>query len=99
MVELATKTRDEFYAETEAKLTAEKKGALLKKLNKVEVVKPEVDRESGDETGEMLIRAGMKHHIEIKNGPKAGTVVRQGAGLLQRSGRPAQEPAEDRQRF
>src|SRR5438105_2279348 len=72
LVEIATKTRDEFYDETVEKLTREKKGALLKKLNKVEVVKPEIDRESGDETGNMLIRAGMKHNIEIKNGPKAG---------------------------
>jgi hypothetical protein len=72
LVETATAVRDEFYDETVKKLTAEKKGALLKKLNKVEVIKPEVDRETGDETGEMLLRAGMKHHIEIKNGPKAG---------------------------
>jgi hypothetical protein len=73
LVELAEKVRDEFYDETVAKLTAEKKGALLKKLHKVDTVKAEIDRETGDETGEMVFRAGMKHHIEIKNGPKAGT--------------------------
>ena len=72
LVSTAEKVRDEFYDETVSKLTAEKKGALLKKLHKVDVVKPEIDRESGEETGEMLIRAGMKHRIEIKNGPKAG---------------------------
>jgi hypothetical protein len=72
LVAKATEVRDEFYDETVAKLTTEKKGALLKKLNKVEVVKPEIDRETGEETGEMLLRAGMKHNIEIKHGPKAG---------------------------
>lgn len=73
LVALAEKVRDDFFDETVARLTAEKKGAALKKLHKVDTIKPEIDRESGDETGNMIFRAGMKHHIEIKNGPKAGT--------------------------
>lgn len=72
LVETATRVRDEFFEEKKEELTREKKGALLKKLFKVDVVKEEIDRESGDPTGFMSIRAGMKHHIEIKNGPKAG---------------------------
>jgi hypothetical protein len=56
-----------------AELTAQKKGALAQQAQQGGGGQAEeVDRESGDETGEMLIRAGMKHHIEIKNGPKAG---------------------------
>lgn len=72
LVELATKVRDEFLEETTDELRRQKKGALIAKLHTVDVVKEEIDRETAQPTGEMLIRAGMKHHITIKNGPKAG---------------------------
>jgi hypothetical protein len=72
LVETATKIRDEFFAEQKAELVAQKKGALANKLHVVDVVKEEVDRESGDPTGFMSFRAGQKYHIVIKNGPKAG---------------------------
>lgn len=72
MLETATKVRDEFFAEKKAELAAQKKGALLNKIKVVDVIKEEVDRESGDPTGNMTLRSGMKHRIEIKNGPKAG---------------------------
>jgi hypothetical protein len=72
MVEKAEAVRDEFYDETVEKLTREKKGALLKKLHKRDVVQEEIDRESGDPTGAMIMRAGEAYHITIKNGPKAG---------------------------
>lgn len=72
LIEAATQVRDEFFEEQKAKLIAEKKGAIAKKLHVVEVMKEEVDRESGEPTGFMSMRAGMTHHIEIKNGPKAG---------------------------
>lgn len=72
MVQAATELRDQFMEDKRRELTAQKKGALLRKLHAVDVVKEEIDRESGDPTGSMTIRAGMKHHIEIKNGPRAG---------------------------
>ena len=72
LVETATKVRDDFFAEQKAELTAQKKGALANKLHTVDVVKEEIDRESGEPTGNMTIRSGMKHRIEIKNGPKTG---------------------------
>lgn len=72
LVETAEALRDAHFDAVSERLTAEKKGALLRKLNKVDVVKEEIDRETGEPTGEMLIRAGMKHNITIKHGPKAG---------------------------
>jgi hypothetical protein len=72
LIETATKVRDEYFAETKAQLLAEKKGALANKLHTVDVIKEAVDRETGASTGDMTFRAGMKHKIEIKNGPKAG---------------------------
>ena len=69
---LAQEILDEAYAAKKSELTKEKKGALLKKLHVVPVIKMETDRETGDETGFAVIRSGMKHRIEIKNGPKAG---------------------------
>lgn len=72
LIELAEAVRDEFFEAQKAKLTEEKKGALLKKLHKVDVVKEEIDRETGDPTGFMTMRAAALFHITIKNGPKAG---------------------------
>jgi hypothetical protein len=72
MIAAATKVRDDYFAEQKAELVAQKKGALANKLHVVDVIKEEVDRESGAPTGNMTLRAGMKHRIEIKNGPKAG---------------------------
>lgn len=72
MIALAEKVQEEFFQEKLADLKREKKGALASKLHKIDVIKPEIDRESGDETGNMTLRSGMKHRIEIKNGPKAG---------------------------
>lgn len=72
MVEVGTQVRDEYLDELKQRLTEQKKGALIKKLHVVDVIKEEVDRETGDPTGFMTLRSGMKHRIEIKNGPKAG---------------------------
>ena len=72
MIEKATEVRDTFFSEKKAEFEAQKKGALLKKIKMVDVIKEEIDRESGDPTGNMTLRSGMKHRIEIKNGPKAG---------------------------
>lgn len=74
LIEKAQAILDEAFEEKKEQLTREKKGALLKKLNKQEnILTEEVDRESGDPTGFVTLRSGMKHRIEIKNGPKAGT--------------------------
>lgn len=58
---------DEAFEAKSAELTREKKGALLKKLHKVDVIKEELDRETGEPTGALIIRAGMKHRITPKN--------------------------------
>jgi hypothetical protein len=72
LIETAERVRDEFFEETKAQLTEQKKGALLKKLHKVDVIKEEIDRETGDPTGSMTLRAGMRYHVTVKNGPNAG---------------------------
>lgn len=64
---------DEAYAAMEADLRREKKGALLKKLNrKDDVIPEEMDRETGDPTGKLVLRAGMKHKVTPKTGKNAG---------------------------
>jgi hypothetical protein len=64
---------DEAYDAKVAELKAEKKGALLKKLHKRDpIFTMETDRETGDETGMAVLRAGMKFRVEVKNGPNAG---------------------------
>lgn len=62
-----------FAAKTE-ELKREKKGAILRKLHMKEDIFPEelTRDEAAEPTGFVLIRAGMKHRIEIKNGPRAG---------------------------
>jgi hypothetical protein len=64
---------DEAYKAMEADLKREKKGALLKKLHrKDDVIPMEVDSKTGDETGYLIIRAGMKHKVTPKSGKYAG---------------------------
>lgn len=64
---------DEAFDAKKKELKKDNKGALLKQLNKQEeILSEELDRESGEPTGYLILRAGMKHKIEIKNGPKAG---------------------------
>lgn len=65
--------RDEAYDAKKAQLTKEKKGALLKELNKAPVVTEEIDSETGDPTGFVILRAKLTAKVNIKNGPKAGT--------------------------
>jgi hypothetical protein len=73
--EAAEALLDEAFKAKRAELQKEKKGALLKKLHKKEeVFTEELDRESGDPTGKLLIRAGKKFRVEVKNGPNAGKV-------------------------
>lgn len=69
-VALAEKVRDEFFDELVARLTAEKKGAAAKQLKKVDVLKAELDKETGEETGKVFIKAKMNATGERKDGTK-----------------------------
>jgi hypothetical protein len=73
VVDAAQAILDEAFEAKKAELTREKKGALLKELNKAEaIIKPEIDPETGDETGFYIFRASMNARVDIKNGPRAG---------------------------
>lgn len=64
---------EEAHADMTRRLKKEKKGALLNKLHKVEdVIKPDIDRETGEATGKLVIRAGMRFKITPKTGKYAG---------------------------
>lgn len=56
----AEKVRDEFFDNKIAELKAEGKGAAARQLKKTDILKPELDRETGDETGRYTIKASMK---------------------------------------
>lgn len=51
--------RDEFFEKTIADLKAEGKGAVAKQLKKVDLLKLELDKETGDETGRVYVTAKM----------------------------------------
>lgn len=71
--EAAEEILQEAYADMKARLKKEKKGALLNKLHlKEDVIPEEIDRESGQPTGKVVIRAGMKHKVTPKTGKNAG---------------------------
>lgn len=74
LVAAAEEIRDAAYEAKKEQLTKEKKGALLKKLVKADILKVEEEQESGEPTGFVILRASLSYKIEIKNGPKAGEV-------------------------
>lgn len=58
--EAAEKLRDEAFEAKKKELKEGKKGALLKMLDKVDpVIAPEIDKETGEETGFLIINASM----------------------------------------
>lgn len=63
---------DEAFDAMTNELKREKKGALLKKLHKRDVITMETDRETGEETGMAIIRAGKTFRVTPKNGKNAG---------------------------
>lgn len=64
---------DEAYEEKKAELQQQKKGALLKKLHvRDPLFLMEADRETGDETGMAILRAGMKFRVTPQSGKNAG---------------------------
>lgn len=66
------KMRDDFYDAEYQRLVDEKKVAVAKKLTKREVLEVELDKETGDETGYLVLAANLKAGGIIKNGPRAG---------------------------
>lgn len=93
LIDEATKIRDEAFEAKKDELTKAKKGALLKELNVADVgVKPEVDPETGDETGYYIFRASLGYKVEIKNGPKAGETFFKKPDLFDARGKQLKNP-------
>jgi len=89
----ADRLLDEFFEKKIAELKAAKKGALLKELKKApNPVKPEVDSETGDETGQFVLRGAMSYHITIKNGPNAGKKFYKKPDFFDKSGKALKVP-------
>ena len=59
---------DEAFEAKKAELTRQKKGALLKELKKADILKEEVDQETGDPTGFVILRAAANAGGKKKNG-------------------------------
>ncbi|PZR36063.1 hypothetical protein [Caulobacter segnis] len=62
------KIRDDFYDATVQRLIDEKKAGKAKNLKKLDVAKAELDEETGDETGRILLNAKLKHKVVTKTG-------------------------------
>lgn len=60
--------RDAKFQEEYDRLVAEKKLARAKELKKDDVLKAEVDEETGEETGRLIVSVSMKHNITGKDG-------------------------------
>lgn len=60
--------RDKLFDETVERLKSEGKGAAAKQLKKGDILKPELDKESGEETGRYLFKASMKASGQRKDG-------------------------------
>ena len=84
--------RDEAFEAKKAELTRLKKGALLRDLSKAPVIKPEVDQETGEETGKLILRAALTARVDIKNGPKAGTSFDKKPDVFDATGRQLKNP-------
>lgn len=81
--------RDEAFEAKKAELERQKKGALLKQLYKIDPVKPEIDSETGEETGFLVLRAAMNAGgIEKKDGKKWS----QKPDLFNSAGQPLKNP-------
>lgn len=59
LVKLAHKIRDDFFDASVKELEADKKGAAAKQLKKVDLLKVELDKETGDETGRVYVSSKM----------------------------------------
>lgn len=86
----AESIRNEAFDAKKASLEKQKKMALVKELTKVDVVKEELDQETGDPTGFVILRAALTYRVEIKNGPKAGQVFYKTPDVFDATGRSIQ---------
>lgn len=68
LVARLTKIRDDFYDAEIERLKAEKKMALARELKKGDVIKVELDDETGDETGFLILGSSMKASGTTKDG-------------------------------
>lgn len=84
---------EEAFEKKKAELTKAKKGALLKELKMApNPVKPEVDSETGEETGNVVLRAALNYHITVKNGPNAGKEFFKKPDFFDRKGKALKVP-------
>jgi hypothetical protein len=72
IVAQAEAIRDEAFEAKKAELEKAKKGALLKQLTKADIIREEVDQETGEPTGFVILRAALTAKVNIKNGWRAG---------------------------
>lgn len=93
IIDAAQEILDEAFEAKKEELTKAKKGALLKDLNKGEVpIKPEVDPETGEETGFYIFRASLTYKVEVKEGPKAGKVFYKRPDIFDARGKQLKNP-------
>ncbi len=72
LVAQAEQIRDEAFDAKKSALEKQKKMALVRELTKAPVVKPEINQETAEETGFVILRAALTAKVDIKNGPRAG---------------------------
>lgn len=92
IIDSAQEILDEAFEAKKAELTREKKMALVKDLNKAEIIKPEIDQETGEETGFYIFRASLGALVEIKKGPKAGTSFKKKPDIFNAAGQQLKNP-------
>lgn len=89
LVAKAEAIRDEAYDAKVEELKRQKKGALLAQLSKADVIKPELDPETGDETGFVTLRAAMSAGGRKKSD---GSTFSKKPHLFNAQGRPLKNP-------
>jgi len=92
LIEQAEAIRDEAYDARVKELTAQKKGALLKKLKKADVVREELDQETGDPTGFVILRASKPYAVTPKKGPNAGKTYKFVPDIFDAKGKQLKNP-------
>lgn len=89
IIEDAEALRDEAFEAKKAELERQKKGALLKQLYKIDPIKPEVDSETGEETGFLVLRASMNAGGKRQ---KDGSVWKARPDIFNAAGNPLKNP-------
>jgi len=84
---------EEAFEAKKAELTKAKKGALLKELKMApNPVKDEIDSETGEPTGKLVIRAALGYKVNIKNGPRAGETFFKKPDFFDKAGKVLKNP-------